>query len=162
MENVKKSITAASLIGAMFSMYSAGELNSSGELVRKRIRQYMSKRAKCNHKEYIEIVLKTDGVWQDAINHFAKEKLRIEAKSTIRAIYNYFEDVLSKYANIRSEHIEKLMINATDDAEAEHNSDMVVDYIVERLGLPKRKSAFKTRLAIMRGNRILEGKDARS
>ena len=63
---------------------------------------------------------------------------------------------------MRDKHIEKMLILATDDAEAEHNSDLVVDFIVEKLGLEKRKSAFKTRLAILKGNRIMEGKDVMS
>jgi len=162
MENVEKSIIASSLIGTIFNEYEAGELNSAGELVKKRIGKYMRKRAKTNNKIFAEAIQKTDNAWQEAINHFAKESLRIEAKSTIRAIYNYFEDVLDKYANVRSEHIERMMMFATDDAESEHNSDMVVDFIVDRLGLQKRKSSFKTRLAILKGNRILEGKDDRS
>ena len=159
MENVEKSIIAASLIGTIFNEYEAGELNSSSELVKKRIGKYMRKRARTNKKILIESILKTDKAWQEAINHFKKANIRVEAKSTIRAIYNYFEDVLSKYANVRSEHIERMLIFATDDAEAEHNSDLVVDFIVEKLGLEKRKSAFKTRLAILKGNRIMEGKD---
>ena len=159
MENVEKSIIASSLIGTIFNEYEVGELNSSCELVKKRIGKYMRKRAKTNKKIFVDAIKKTDKVWQEAINHFAKQNLKIEAKSTIRAIYNYFEDVLSKYANVRSEHIERMLIFATDDAEAEHNSDLVVDFIVEKFGLQKRKSAFKTRLAILKGNRIMEGKD---
>ena len=73
MENVEKSIIASSLIGTMFNEYEAGELNNTSELVKKRIGKYMRKRARTNSKLYIESVLKTDKVWQEAINHFAKQ-----------------------------------------------------------------------------------------
>ena len=156
MNKIQKSISGASLIGAIFSNYKAGELNSAGELVRKRAAKYMRKRERTNHKQYFLAVMATDKAWKDAVNHFADKNMRIEAKSTVRAIFNYFEDELSKYANIRSEHIEKMMIQITDDAEAEHNSDIVIDFIIEKLGLEKRVSAFKTRFAILKGNKILE------
>jgi len=155
MNNIQKSISATSLIGTLFSNYKAGDLNSAGELVRKRAAKYMRQRRKTNKKYYFEAVMKTDKAWKDAVNHFADKNMRIEAKSTIRAIFNYFEEELA-YANIRSIHIENMMIHATDDAEAEHNSDIVIDFIIEKLGLEKRVSAFKTRFAILKGNKILE------
>jgi len=160
MNNIEKSIIAASLIGTIFSQYEAGELNRAGEEVKKRIGKYMRKRAKSNRNEFGNAILNTDKAWQDAINHFVNDNVRIEAKSTIRAVYNYFSNELTKYANVSDKHIERMMINTTSDAEAEHNSDTVVDYIVEQLGFPKRKNAFHARLAILKGNRILEGKEA--
>jgi hypothetical protein len=158
MNSVQKSLVGASLINTLFFEYKCGELNSSGELVRKRIAKYMKQRSKTNRSDFIIAIKTTDTAWRDAINHFAKETLKIEAKSTIRAIYNYFSDELSKYANVRDEHIEKFLIMSISDAEAEHNSDIVIDYIISQIGLEKRKSLFKTKLAILKQNRILEGK----
>lgn len=158
MNNVEKSIVASSLIGIIFTEYKAGELDKAGELVRKRLAKYMRRRAKTNPKEFLIAIKITDTAWRETVNHFAEINMRIEAKSTIMEIFNYFEDGLSKYANVRDKHIENFMIQATDDAEAEFNSDKVVDYLVEKLGLPKRKNAFHTRFAILKENRILEGK----
>ena len=160
MNNIEKSIAAASLIGTLFNEYEAGTLNRAGEEVKKKIGKYMRKRAKSNPKDFQNSIKLTDKAWQNAINHFAKDNLRIESKSTIRAIYNYFSKELSKYAKVSDKNIERMMINATDDAEAEHNSDLVVDYIVEQLGLPKRESLFHTRFQILKENRIIEGKVA--
>lgn len=159
MNNIQKSIIGTSLMHTLFQEYKAGELAKSGELVRKRVAKYMKSRAKTNQKDFVNAIACSDSAWRTTVLHFAKENVRIEAKSTIRAAYNYFEEELSKYANIREEHIEKFLIVGTDDAEAEHNSQMVIDFLVECLGMEKKKSVLKTRLDIIKQNRILEGKD---
>ena len=158
MNKIQRSIAGVSLMHTLFQEYKAGELHSSGEIIRKRTAKYMRQRSKTNRKEFIDAIMATDKAWKETIAHFVKDHVKIEAKSTIRAIYNYFEEEISKYANIRAEHIEKFLIIGTSDAEAEHNSDMVVDYLVERLGMEKRKSVLATRFAILKQTRILEGK----
>lgn len=158
MNNIQKSIIGASLMHTLFQEYKAGELAKSGELVRKRVAKYMKQRARTNQRDFIDAIKLSDKAWRKTVLHFAKENVKIEAKSTIRAIYDYFEQELSKYANIREEHIEKFLIVGTDDAEAEHNSQMVIDFLIECLGMEKRKSVFKTRLDIIKQNRILESR----
>ena len=158
MDKLEKSLIAATLINTIFHEYNSGELNSSGEIVRHRIARLMRQRAKTNKKLFLEVIKKTDIVWKDAINHFAKEKMKIEAKTTIMAFYNYFNMELERFANITDKHIEKMMINSVSDVEAEHNSDIVVDYIVQKLGIEKKRSAFGGKFLTLKNNMIIEGK----
>ena len=158
MNNIQKSIIGASLMHTLFQEYKAGELAKSGELVRKRVAKYMKQRARTNQRDFIDAIKFSDKAWRKTVLHFAKERKRIEAKSTIRAVYDYFQEELSKYANIREEHIEKFLIVGTNDAEAEHNSQIVIDFLIECLGMEKKKSALKSRLDMIKQNRILEGR----
>lgn len=159
MKKLENALIAATLINTIFQEYNPNELNSSGELVRSRIAKFIRQRSKSNKKLTLEVIMKVDKVWRVAINHFAKEKLAIEAKATITAIYNYFENELTKYAKVTDAHIEKFMINGTDNFEAEKNSDIIVDFMAKELGIEKKKSAFAGKFAILKGNLITDGKE---
>jgi len=155
--NLQKAISAASLMNTIFGEYQAGDLNKSSELVRKRVAKFMRQRNKTNRNEFMEVIKKTDEAWRMTINHFADKKLKIEAKTTISSIYRKFEKEMNRFVNINDKHIEKFAIGATDDAEAEMNSDTVVDYIAGLLGVENERSAFAgKRLAIV-NNMILSG-----
>lgn len=161
MNPLEKSIISSTLINTIFQEYDCGQLNSSGEVVRKKIAKYMRQRSKTNRQLFIDSVMKCDSAWRETINHFAKQKLKIEAKTTIAAIYNYFSDELVKYVNLKDKHIEKLMICAVSDAEAEHNSDLVIDYLIQQLGLEKRKSAFAGKKLTILNNMIIDRKQVK-
>ena len=158
MTNLQKAIAAATLINTLFNEYKAGQLNSTGEKVRKKIAKFMRQRSKTNEADFIFSVKKTDEAWRKAINHFAKENMKIEAKTTITAIYNYFAPQMQKFLKLSEAQMEKFAIMGTDDAEAEANSSTVVDYLVEQMGIEKKKSAFAGKKLIIKNNLILERK----
>ena len=159
MTNLTKAISSASLMNTIFCEYVAGDLNSSGELVRKKVAKFMRQRSKSNKQEFLDAIMMTDKVWKEAINHFADKKISIEAKSTIAAIYNFSPKNNEKFMGLKDKHIEKMMINITDNYEAEKNSDAVVKFIMERLGFESKKSLFSGKRLIIANNLILEGKD---
>lgn len=89
MNKIQRSIAGVSLMHTLFQEYKAGELHSSGEIIRKRTAKYMRQRSKTNREEFIDAIMATDRAWRETIEHFVKDHVKIEAKSTIRAIYNY-------------------------------------------------------------------------
>ena len=142
MNSLEKALIGSSIINVIFQEYQSGELNSSSELVRKRIATFMRIRSKSNRKLFLQVIKKTDKAWKNTINHFVKQKLKIEAKATISAIYNYMQEDLEKFANIKEKDMEMFTIQMIDDVEAEKNSGIVVDYLMSELGLEKKKSLF--------------------
>ena len=158
MTNLQKAIAAATLINTLFNEYKAGELNSTGEKVRKKCAKFMRQRANSNRQDFLIAVKKTDDAWRNTIDHFLKENMKIEAKTTIAAIYNYFDSEMQKFLKLTEKQMEQFTIMSTSDAEAEANSSTVVDYLVEQMGFKKRKSAFAGKRLIIKGNLITDGK----
>jgi len=158
MTDLEKSIIGSTLINTIFSEYHQGELTKIGGIIRKRNAKYMRQRSKSNRKLFLQAIKKTDKAWKNTINHFAKEKLRIEAKITITSIYNYMPQALEKFANIKDKDIELFMMRTIDDIEAEKNSDIVVDYLMTEIGIDKKVSLFQGRKLTIKNNLILEGK----
>lgn len=156
--NLEKAIIASSLINTIFSEYVPGELNRSSELVRSRIAKFMRKRSKSNKAIFLDCIMTTDKAWRETISHFAKDKIKIEAKSTIAFIYNQFSSELEKFANVQDKHIEKMMIDTTSDYEAEINSDKIMEYLLSRIGIETKRSAFSGKKLILKGNIITDGK----
>jgi len=158
MTNLQKAISAATLINTLFSEYKVGELNSTAEKVRKKCAKFMRQRAKSNRADYITAVNATDEAWRKSIDHFAKYEMKIEAKTTISAIYNYFAPEMQKFLKLSEKQMEKFAIDSTSDAEAEANSSTVVDYLVQQMGIEKKKSAFAGKKLTIKNNIILDGK----
>ena len=161
MDGLEKSIICSSLIDMMFHNYGHKELNSSGQLVRKRIAKFMRHRGKVNHKLTVSVINKCDLAWRKTISNFLKQNMKIEAKSTIAAIYNYFPNEIKKFTKVTDEHIEKFMIVSVDDYEAEKNSSVVVDFLMKELGFEKKKSLFAGKKLTLKNNLIIEGKQVR-
>jgi len=158
MTNLQKAIAASTLIDNLFRTYKAGELNSTGEKVRKKCAKFIRQRLKSNRQDFLAAVKKTDEAWEKTKNHFAKEKLKIEAKTTITAIYNYFAPEMQKHLKLTEKQMEQFSIISSDDAEAEANSSTVIDYLVEQMGIEKKKSAFAGKKLTIVNNLILDGK----
>ena len=155
---LRKSLIGVSLMNSLFMSYKQGELNSSGELVRKRVAKLMRQRSNSNHQLCLDVIKDTDIAWRKTVNHFLKDNMRIEAKSTITAIYNYMAEDIEKYAGITDKHIEMFMIQTVDDLQAEKNSSIVVDYLMKDLGIAKKRSLFAGKLNTIKNNLIIEGK----
>jgi len=158
MTNLQKAIAASTLMNTLFNEYKAGDLNSTGEKVRKKCAKFMRQRANSNRQDFLVAVKATDEAWRNTINYFAKEKLKIEAKTTITAIYNYFAPEMQKHLKLTEKQMEQFSIISTDDAEAEANSSTVIDYLVEQMGIEKKKSAFAGKKLTIVNNLILDGK----
>lgn len=157
MSNLEKSLICASMINTIFSEYKAGELKGSGELIRSRIAKFMRQRSKTNRKLVLDVIKKSDKAWRNTINHFAKQQVKIEAKTTIAEIYNYIPLEIEKFTNVKESDIEKFTMAVTDNFEAEQGSYKVVEYLMDQLGFEKKKSLFSGKKLTIKNNMILDG-----
>jgi len=155
MDNLEKALIGATLMNTIFHQYEAGELAKSGEKIRGRVAKFLRQRSNSNEKLLREVILKADEAWKKSINEYMTTA--IEAKSTIAKIYDYFQKELEKFANIKEKDIELFTMQMTHDAEAEHNSRMVIDFLVQQLGIEKRVSAFSGKRLTIKNDMILEG-----
>lgn len=158
MTDLEKALTLSVCMDIMFKQYKAGELNKRGELVRSRNAKFLKSREKTNIKIFVSTMNNTLKKWNEIVNHFAEENMKIEAKATISAIFNYSPELFKRFANITDKHIESFMIISIDDYEAEKNSSIVVDYLMNDLGFEKKKSLFMGKRNILKNNLIIEGK----
>ncbi len=156
MNNLEKAMMGATLINTLFHEYKPGELAKSGEKIRGRIAKFIRQRSKSNQKMYVEVIMKADEAWRKTINEY--KTTSIESKSTIAKIYDYFGKELERFANVKDKDIELFTMQMTDDAEAEHNSRMVVDFLVQQMGIERRKSLFEGKRLQIKNELILEGK----
>lgn len=158
MTTVERAIIASSLMNTMFMYYRADEINKTAQTVRKKVSKYMRKRSKINRVEFLRVIKICDNAWKRTVDHFADDNIKIEAKATISAVYNNMNDVCVKQIGVREKLFEKFMICLTEDAEAEHNSDMVIEYFLKQIGLEPVKSSFTGKKLIIAGNIITDGK----
>lgn len=58
------------------------------------------------HRQYMDMNTIGDKIWNEAIDHFAKQKLKIDAVSLVESIYLFNENILNKYAKIKRDDID--------------------------------------------------------
>lgn len=58
------------------------------------------------HKQYMEMNVIGDRIWGEAIDHFAKQHLKIDAVSLIESIYLFNESILAKHARVKRDDID--------------------------------------------------------
>lgn len=58
------------------------------------------------YKQYVDMNTIGDKIWNESIDHFAKQKLKIDAVSLVESIYLFNENILNKHAKIKCEDID--------------------------------------------------------
>lgn len=58
------------------------------------------------HKQYMEMNVIGDRIWNQSVDHFAKQHLKIDAVSLIESIYLFNENILTKHAKIRRDDLD--------------------------------------------------------
>jgi len=53
------------------------------------------------HKRYLDALMIGDKIWRDAIDHFSKQKLKIDAVTLIEAVYLFHEKISTKHTTIK-------------------------------------------------------------
>lgn len=128
MNNLQTAIIYASIIGTILSEFETS--NKTITILKKRIKKFMFSRSRTNKKDFLEAVRKGEEVWGDAINHFAKEKISIDAFSTIIAVWSSQAELLARMVNLSEKRVEKFsMLNSNDRLDAELNGYKVAEYI---------------------------------
>jgi hypothetical protein len=58
------------------------------------------------HNRYVNTSMIGDKIWRDAIDHFSKQKLKIDAVTLIEAIYLFHEKIIGKHTTIKRHDID--------------------------------------------------------
>lgn len=143
---LQRAMIMTSIIGSILSSYDpkvASERKKSINILKQRTKKFMFRRSKSNKNEFSEAIKISDRVWRTSVDYFAENNISIEAVSIILALYNLYEDELSKYANIHNKQIEAYARNSNfSRADVEQNSYRVADFIIDELapytGVQKR------------------------
>ncbi|MDM5264772.1 hypothetical protein PF327_11255 [Sulfurovum sp. XTW-4] len=97
--NQKKSLILASIIGTLFATYDKKEQTRLHKEIHVRIGKGIRKQVDIHSKEEVIFVahVQGNGIWKQAVDHFAERKITIEASSTVLALVNLDEKALSKH-----------------------------------------------------------------
>ena len=151
---LQNAIIISSLIGTLLSEYSVKENTKIITLLKRRIHKFMYSRSRTNKKEFLEALRISEAIWKQSINHFAKKKTKLEVISTVIRLHDLYSTEVSRFANIREEHLESLSANQSESTtqEIELDSYEVADYILNELssftGVERRKLNLLQRIKI--------------
>lgn len=97
--NQKRSLILAGIIGTLFATYEENEKTQLHKELHTRIGKGVRKQVKLFGKKKITQVAHNDGntIWGSAVDHFAEQKITIEASSCILSMVNLDEKALSKH-----------------------------------------------------------------
>lgn len=86
------------------------------------------------YKRYMETIKVGDRLWQKALDRYAKQKLTIEAVSTIKALYDFAPDVLAKHAHISKRKITDYLDESKEgDVKLKTQGAVIGGYLIELL-----------------------------
>lgn len=127
-----------SIIGSIMANYNpekAKERLKPIQVIKARLKKFMYQRSRTNPKDFAIATANAHIAWSNAVKHFANRNMSIEAISTVIRLYNFYDEPLSKYANINEKQMEAFA-NGLSDATTivyEHNSYDVADFILKEL-----------------------------
>lgn len=89
---------------------------------------------KKRHDEFLETMKIANTIWNAALDRYAKHSLKIDAISTVVALYKFAPEVLHKHVRIRKEQIEAYASEGNDGDEGNKTAGAVFGgYLVELL-----------------------------
>lgn len=90
------------------------------------------------HKRYINASMIGDKIWRETIEHFAKQKLKIDAVALIEAVYLMNENIILKHTTIKRDDIDAYRFeNDMVDEETYRNGTAIGGHI---MGLMMREA----------------------
>jgi len=97
--NQKRTLVLAGIIGTLFACYEEGEKTRLHKELHARIGTGVRKMVKKYSEEKVVQVVHMEGnaVWKDAVDHFAEEKITIEASSCVLSLWAKDEKALAKH-----------------------------------------------------------------
>jgi len=144
-------IILSSILGSLLSEYDVKNPKENIkpiQILRKRLRKFMSSRGRTNYKIFLESVKIGDEVWKKSVDHFASKNMKLEVISTFVRLYDLYEDELSRFASIHNKQVEAFAIHQTSSLskEIEHSSYDVADYMLNELSVFTGKKRRKLNL----------------
>lgn len=132
MNTLRISIIYCSAIYSVLNEWSEIESTQEVKDIRKRIESFMSKQFESNHSEFVEAVENGNKAWQATIDQFKDRHLKIEAASTVVALWSGQADNLARFANLTQKRVDRfaLMNDGTHDVAVEMNAYLVADALI--------------------------------
>lgn len=128
MNNLQIAIVYSSIIGSMLNEFE--KTKKPVEDMKRQVKKFMFRRSRTNRKEFYAAIEVGTNVWQRAIDHFAEQELKIDAFSTIVALWSSNADIFSRFVNLTEKRIEKFsMLNDNDILDAELSGYKVAEYL---------------------------------
>lgn len=135
MKNLQIAIVYASAIGSILNEWSAKESTRAILELRGQIKKFMFKRSRTNEKEFMAAIKVGDKAWQATIDQFKDANIKIEAVSTVVALWSGQADNLARFANLTQKRVDRfaLMNDGAHDVEVEMNAYLVADALIKNI-----------------------------
>lgn len=129
----KRSLILASIIGTLFNCYDDDEKTKLHNELHSRIGKGIRKQVKLYGTKCITQVSHDEGqsIWKSAVDHFAEQKITIEASSCILSLVNLDEKSLSKHYGLSAGKLGQWAkpSRRNDRIELEKNSNAVAKFV---------------------------------
>lgn len=125
---IERTIIAITIIGVILDEYSDEEITAPIKTLKEKCKRFSRKQSGTEerivrnkkgqrvpavlivdakrHKRYINASMIGDKIWRETIEHFAKQKLKIDAVTLIEAVYLMNENIILKHTTIKREDID--------------------------------------------------------
>lgn len=135
MTNLQTAIIYASAIGSILNEWSAKESTRAILDLRGQIKKFMYKRSRSNQKEFLEAIKIGDKAWTATIDQFKDSDIKIEAASTIIALWSAQADSMARFANLTQKRVDRfaMMLDGSNSLEVEQNAYTVADALIENI-----------------------------
>ena len=138
MTNLQISIIYASMIGSILNEFDQSK--SPIEEIKRQIKKFMFKRSRTNTIDFTAAIKAGNKIWVDAIDHFTKENLSIDAFAVVVACWSSHADYLAKHVNLTQKRIDRFsMLNDSERYEAERDAYVVAKYLNDKIKILKEK-----------------------
>lgn len=143
MNNIQTAIIYSSMLGSILN-----EFEKSPKAImdlKMQVKKFMFKRSRTNKKKFIEAIHEGQKVWNDAINHYAKQNMKIDSFAIIVALWSSQSELLSKFVNLTQKRIDRFsLINDSELLEAELDAYAVASYINNTVNKKENNALIRT------------------
>lgn len=156
MTSIQKTIIIASIMSTILDEYEEDQITEGIQILKDQIYRFMlnrsgvEERVRTNklrqrtivnevvdhkrHDEFKASIAIGERVWQKAVDHYAKNKIKFDAVHTIEALYGFDPDMMSKYAKIKQHMIDTYKSEGVSDNDRYcSNGTIVGGYLLELL-----------------------------
>lgn len=157
---IERTIIAVNIIGVILEEYEEHEVSKAIQTLKDKCKNFSRKQSGTEerivrnkngqrvpavlivdakrHKRYIDASMIGDKIWRETIDHFAKQKLKIDAVTLIEAVYLMNENIILKHTTIKRDDIDAYRFeNDMVDEETYRNGTAIGGHI---MGLMMREA----------------------
>ena len=167
LNELEQAIVVAHVMRRIMSNFKPGDRVSSIETVMIRLSKFLKKRQRTNTKSFIYATEFERVLWMNVTDKYDK-KTKIMALDFVSKVYEYFPNIMNKYAGLSNKIMEKLAFLATtvevsssECYEMERNDDDLLSTFINQFepysGVGLRKSLFSGKKNVIKNNMIIDG-----